>query len=87
MRTSINVIAAVGLALGGALGLAGAMVTQQKSAGDAVGHRRRGTCDGCINARDKILSNRQRRSGRRLSGFCDRRRSDHAFGPGGGTCG
>jgi len=29
MRRSINVIAAVGLALGGALGMAGAMVTQQ----------------------------------------------------------
>jgi hypothetical protein len=29
MHSSINVIAAVGLALGGALGLAGAMVTQQ----------------------------------------------------------
>ena len=29
MHRSINVIAAVGLALGGALGLAGAMVTQQ----------------------------------------------------------
>ena len=29
MRNSINVIAAVGLALGGALGMAGAMVTQQ----------------------------------------------------------
>ena len=29
MHRSINIIAAVGLALGGALGLAGAMVTQQ----------------------------------------------------------
>jgi len=33
MHRSINVIAAVGLALGGALGMAGAMVTQQNLQG------------------------------------------------------
>jgi hypothetical protein len=57
MQSKINVIAAVGLALGGALGMAGAIATQRT--GDTMGDRRRRACDGRIIACHKILSNRK----------------------------
>jgi hypothetical protein len=55
MSGKINAIAAVGLALGGALGMAGAMVTER--AGDPMGDRWRRARDGHTIAGYKILSN------------------------------
>ena len=59
MRSTSDTVAAIGLAIGGALGMAGTFVGSDAPAREAVDHRRRGRRRRCRAAHHEIPAARQ----------------------------